>query len=71
MQVNQFRVPGMANAHDVRAMTVALQAISGVERVQVDMTTRSVRVVHQEIVNTAMLIATLQRAGYTEVHVLV
>jgi copper ion binding protein len=67
MIVEQFRVPGVSCQHCVHAVTQEVGAINGVQRVQVNLDTKTVTVDHSEQVTTAALVAAIQEAGYDEV----
>jgi copper chaperone CopZ len=67
----QFRIPQMSTAHAARQVTETLQAIPGVRDVQVNLADTSVRLLHDERVNVSTLVQAINRAGYTEVAVLV
>ena len=67
MVVEQFHVPGVSCAHCVHAVTQEVSALTGVERVQVALDTKTVTVEHAENVPTASIIAAIQEAGYDEV----
>lgn len=67
MAVEQFRVPGVSCQHCVHAVTQEVSAIDGVQRVQVDLDSKTVTVDHGAQVTTAAIVAAIQEAGYDEV----
>ena len=67
MAVEQFRVPGVSCQHCVHAVIQEVGAIDGVQRVQVDLDSKTVTVAHSEQVATAAIVAAIQEAGYDEV----
>lgn len=70
MAVEYLRIPGIAGAHDVQAISAALGALPGVLLVTVSLVDRRVRVEHTGRTNLEELIRTLSAAGYSQVSVL-
>lgn len=67
MAVEQFRVPGVSCQHCVHSVTQEVSAVNGVQRVEVDLNTKTVTVEHAENVSTESIVAAIQEAGYDEV----
>jgi copper chaperone CopZ len=70
MMVDQFLVPDMTDSRAAGALQAALQGVPGVHMVVVDITTRAVRITHDERVGVSALIDAIRRAGYRQVSVL-
>ena len=58
-----FTVPGMHCGHCTKAVTKELEAVAGVESVEVDLDTKLV-LVHGEGLDDAALRAAIEEAGY-------
>lgn len=70
MSIEQFRVPAISCQHCVNAITKEVQAVKGVNLVQINLDDKSVRVEHDGSVQVAMLIGAINEAGFDEVAVL-
>lgn len=70
MSIEQFRVPAISCQHCVNAITKEVQAVKGVNLVQINLDAKSVRVEHDGSVQVAMLIGAINEAGFDEVAVL-
>jgi copper chaperone len=63
----KFLVPGVSCQHCVNAVNKEVSAISGVQKVAVDLSTKIVTVEHDEDVELVEIVAAIQEAGYDEV----
>lgn len=63
----EFTVPGMSCQHCVNAVTKAVSALKGVERVVVNLNTKVVTVDIPENYSTPVIVQAIQNAGYDEV----
>jgi copper chaperone CopZ len=63
MDTNTYSVPGMHCDHCKAAVSRELEAVTGVERVEVDLETKLVTV-RGETLDDAALIAAIDEAGY-------
>jgi copper chaperone CopZ len=66
-----LRISQMTSAQAAQHITETLQAIPGVWQAQANLADTSVRIVHDEQVSMSTLIQAINRAGYTDVAVLV
>ncbi|MBO9324628.1 MAG: heavy-metal-associated domain-containing protein [Roseiflexus sp.] len=71
MITDLFYVPAISCQHCVNAITKAVSALPGVQRVVVDLSDKSVRIDHDQQVAVDDLICAINDAGYDEVTVLV
>jgi copper ion binding protein len=67
---DHFLVPGVSCDHCVRAISQEVGALEGVQQVVVDLSTKNVRIDHNESVSTEVLIKAINEAGFDEVSVL-
>ena len=67
MTTEKFRVPEVSCEHCVHAITQEVSAISGVQRVNVALDSKTVTVDHSEQVSTDAIINAIKEAGYDEV----
>jgi len=67
MTTEQFRVPEISCQHCVSAITKEVTALTGVQRVQVDLGTKTVTVEHSPELSTEQIVAAINEAGYDEV----
>ena len=67
MITEQFRVPGVSCQHCVNAVTKEVSTLPNIQRVQVNLTDKTVTVEHGEQVSTEAIIAAINEAGYDEV----
>ncbi|HWQ12120.1 MAG TPA: heavy-metal-associated domain-containing protein [Roseiflexaceae bacterium] len=67
MTTEQFRVPDISCQHCVNAITKEVSALSGVQRVQVNLSDKTVTVEHAPQVTEAQIIAAINEAGYDQV----
>ncbi|MEI8305953.1 MAG: heavy-metal-associated domain-containing protein [Chloroflexales bacterium] len=67
MATEKFLVPGVSCQHCVNAVNKEVSALSGVQKVAVDLATKVVTVEHGDQVAPAAIIAAIQEAGYDEV----
>jgi copper chaperone len=67
MTTEKFLVPGVSCQHCVNAVNKEVSALSGVQRVEVNLDSKVVTVEHGEQVTPAAIIAAIQEAGYEEV----
>ncbi|NTW97573.1 MAG: heavy-metal-associated domain-containing protein [Oscillochloris sp.] len=67
MITEKFLVPSVSCQHCVKAVNTEVSAISGVQKVDVNLETKVVTVEHGEQVTPAAIIAAIQEAGYDEV----
>jgi copper chaperone CopZ len=67
MEVHTFRVPDAHGDHCVRAITVELTKLSGVERVEVDLNEHVVRIEHNGTVSEQEMREGISEAGYAVV----
>ncbi|MEI7768647.1 MAG: heavy-metal-associated domain-containing protein [Chloroflexales bacterium] len=67
MATEKFLVPGVSCQHCVNAVNKEVSALSGVQKVEVDLSTKVVTVEHGDQVAPAAIIAAIQEAGYDEV----
>ena len=63
MSTQTIAVAGMTCDHCVRAVTVEVSKIAGVESVGVDLSSGSVTVMSLELVDQAALVAAVEEAG--------
>jgi copper chaperone len=66
----EFTVPSMSCQHCVNAITKEVSNVQGVQKVQVDLGTKRVRVQADERVSTEALLEAINEAGYDDVTVL-
>jgi copper ion binding protein len=67
MAIEQFRVPDISCQHCVNAITQEVSALAGVQRVQVDLDSKTVTVEHAPQITTVQIVAAINEAGYDEV----
>jgi copper chaperone len=67
MTIEQFRVPDISCQHCVNAITQEVSALAGVQRVQVDLDSKTVTVEHAPQITTVQIVAAINEAGYDEV----
>jgi copper chaperone len=67
MTTERFQVPGISCQHCVNAITNEVSALSGVQRVSVELDSKTVTVEHAESVPSAAIVAAINEAGYDEV----
>lgn len=67
MITEKFIVPAVSCQHCVKAVNTEVSAISGVQKVDVNLDTKVVTVEHSEQVTAAAIIAAIQEAGYDDV----
>jgi copper ion binding protein len=67
MITEKFLVPGVSCQHCVNAVNKEVGALSGVQKVEVNLDTKVVTVEHGDQVVPAAIIAAIQEAGYEEV----
>ncbi len=67
MMTQRFHVPEIACEHCVNAVSRGVSALSGVERVDVVLDSKTVTVEHAPAVTTDAIIAAINDAGYDEV----
>lgn len=67
MTTEKFLVPGVSCQHCVNAVNKEVSALSGVQKVDVNLDTKVVTVEHGDQVAAAAIIAAIQEAGYDEV----
>jgi len=67
MTTEQFRVPGVACQHCVRAITDEVSTMEGVQRVLVSIDDKTVTVEHTDQVSSDAVIAAINEAGYDDV----
>lgn len=67
MTTETFNVPGVSCQHCVNAVTQEVSALRGVQRVQVDLSSKMVTVEHAPETTSAQIIAAINEAGYAEV----
>lgn len=67
MTTEQFRVPDISCQHCVNAITKEVSALAGVQRVQVNLTDKTVMVEHVPQVTSEQIVAAINEAGYDEV----
>ncbi len=67
MITEKFLVPGVSCQHCVNAVNKEVSAISGVQKVAVDLSTKIVTVEHDEDVELVEIVVAIQEAGYDEV----
>lgn len=67
MTTEQFRVPEISCQHCVNAITKEVSTLAGVQRVQVNLDTKTVTVEHEPQVTTEQIVAAINEAGYDEV----
>lgn len=66
----EFTVPTISCQHCVNAITKEVSAVQGVQQVNVDLTSKRVRVEADERVTTETLVHAINEAGYDDVTVL-
>ncbi|MGH2531992.1 MAG: heavy-metal-associated domain-containing protein [Thermomicrobiales bacterium] len=64
MEVQTFRVPDVSCDHCVRAITVELTKLTGVDRVEVDLDGQTVTVEHDGTVSALEMQEGIAEAGY-------
>lgn len=67
MVTERFQVPGISCQHCVNAITKEVSAVPGVQRVTVELASKTVTVEHGDAVQPAALVAAINEAGYDEV----
>ncbi|MEI7642925.1 MAG: cation transporter [Chloroflexales bacterium] len=67
MAIEKFLVPAVSCQHCVNAVNKEVRALSGVQKVEVDLATKIVTVEYGDQVAPAAIIAAIQEAGYAEV----
>lgn len=67
MVTERFQVPGISCQHCVNAITKEVSAVPGVQRVTVELGSKTVTVEHGDAVKPAALVAAINEAGYDEV----
>ncbi|MBU6335451.1 MAG: heavy-metal-associated domain-containing protein [Chloroflexi bacterium] len=67
MTIDQYRVSDMSCQHCVAAISREVGAVAGVARVDVDLTSKSVRVEHDASVAGGTIEAAIRRAGFDEI----
>ena len=70
MITDYFRVPEISGDLSVRAITKAVSSLTGVQRVVVDLSEKSVRVDHDGRAGIAAIMRAIADAGYGKVFVL-
>jgi len=65
MVTRVYRVPEVSCQHCVQAISDALRTIAGIHQVEVDLTTKTVRVVAEETVPEERIRSGIEEAGYT------
>jgi copper chaperone CopZ len=68
--LNQLYLPQLADSRGAQDVAAVLRRVSGVQQVEVNLASRSVRVRHAEQVSLSHLLQALNQAGYTRVAVL-
>lgn len=71
MVMEQLYVPGMIGPSCLSAIEQAIKRVPGVQAVQINLSTRTVRVLHDGHTNISWLIQAIQQIGYRDVAVLV
>jgi len=66
MATEKFLVPGISCQHCVNAVNKEVSALSGVQKVEIDLPSKVVTV-YSDQVASAVIIAAIQEAGYDEV----
>ena len=64
MKTETFNVPSISCDHCVRAITEEVQAVDGVQHVQVDLASKVVTIQTNEQISRDTLTAAIQEAGY-------
>lgn len=64
MTTTTYEVDGMTCGHCVASITRQLDAVPGVERVAVDLTTQQVAVTGRTVIDDALVVAAVAEAGY-------
>lgn len=64
MKTETFNVPGISCQHCVNAIAGEVGALGGVQDVQVELDSKTVRVTSDETVSRETLAAAIQEAGY-------
>ncbi len=67
MTTNTFRVPDISCQHCINAITKEVQALPDIQRVQIDLTEKTVTIDHGPQVSEHLLIAAINEAGYDQV----
>jgi copper ion binding protein len=67
MTTERFHVPGVSCQHCVNAVTREVTALSGVQRVEVNLDDKTVTVEHEPQVTAQAIISAINEAGYDEV----
>ncbi len=70
MVIEQLYVPDMTGMHCLPAIEEAIKRVPGVQAVQINLSARTVRVLHDGGTHVSWLIQAIQRAGYHDVAVL-
>ncbi len=63
---NEFSVPSMSCQHCVNAITTEVSQLPGVQKVEVDLSSKRVRVEAGEQVTPAAVVAAINEAGYDD-----
>lgn len=71
MIVEQLYVPDMTGPHCLPAIEQAIKRVPGVQTVQINLSARTVRVLHDGRTDVSWLIQAIQWTGYRDVAVLV
>ncbi|MCX2727906.1 heavy-metal-associated domain-containing protein [Thermomicrobium sp. 4228-Ro] len=65
MVTRVYRVPDVSCQHCIRAITEELRKIEGIQDIEVDLTSKTVRVVSEETVPDERIRSGIEEAGYT------
>lgn len=65
MVTRVYRVPDVSCQHCVRAITEELRKIEGIQDIEVDLTSKTVRVVSEDTVPDERIRSGIEEAGYT------
>ncbi len=68
--VKEFTVPAISCGHCVKAITEEVSSLQGVKNVDVDLTTKHVKVEADDQVSTEAIVGAINEAGYDEVSIL-
>ena len=67
MTTETFRVPEMSCQHCVNAITKEVTAVPGVQKVEITLNDKLVKVQHDQQADTSAIVAAINEAGYDEV----